>query len=374
MSEDWRTPPRTGKRQSNPYSVLEEGYYTPREKSGPLKEKVGIDQQTWYPTAMSDETTKGATVKSIAGYLTKSKVGHLVMKPVEEPTKVDLITFKINVGTALLKCKSTNEGGHVHLILNQEEYRDKINNETATLPGKTIRPRKPIGDTVTTASYAIYKETLADFELSEEYEQQLKDLIETKFPNGLNGLEGDNGELPYNLTAKQCLTHIEGKLKDNGTATVRCYTALLNGLMTREYTNNANGAENWFKEAEADRIMANWLGYLYIPYIFIMSMAQAAFHSSDLDLKDTLAIDVKWKIYNERQKEHEKQSPMILINEQVRHEKESYRYFKSLYNQELRLLHVSQNPRKTKARAFEATAIDDWRSNIEHNLNQVNIG
>jgi hypothetical protein len=103
-------------------------------------------------------------------------------------------------------------------------------------------------------------------------------------------------------------------------------------------------------------------------------MAQAAFHSSDLDLKDTLAIDVKWKIYNERQKEHEKQSPMILINEQVRHEKESYRYFKSLYNQELRLLHVSQNPRKTKARAFEATAIDDWRSNIEHNLNQVNIG
>jgi hypothetical protein len=103
-------------------------------------------------------------------------------------------------------------------------------------------------------------------------------------------------------------------------------------------------------------------------------MAQATFHSSDLDLKDTLAIDVKWKIYNERQKEHEKQSPMILINEQVRHEKESYRYFKSLYNQELRLLHVSQNPRKTKARAFEATAIDDWRSNIEHNLNQVNIG
>jgi hypothetical protein len=100
---------------------------------------------------MSDETTKGATVKSIAGYLTKSKVGHLVMKPVEEPTKVDLITFKTNVGTAQLKCKSTNEGGRVYLILNQEEYRDKIKDETATLPCKTIRPKKPIGDTVTTA-------------------------------------------------------------------------------------------------------------------------------------------------------------------------------------------------------------------------------
>jgi hypothetical protein len=210
---------------------------------------------------MSDETTKGATVKSIAGYLAKSKDGHLVMKPVVEPTKVDLITFKTNVGTAFLKCRSTNEGGHVHLILNQEEYRDKINDETAALPCKTIRPIKPMGDTVTTASYAIYKETLADFELSEEYEQQLKDLIETKFPNGLNGLEGDNGELPYNLTAKKCLIHIKGKLKDNGTATVRCYTTLLNGLMTREYTDNANGAENWFKEAKADRIMANRLVY-----------------------------------------------------------------------------------------------------------------
>jgi hypothetical protein len=242
------------------------------------------------------------------------------------------------------------------------------------MPSKTIRPKKPIGNTVTTASYTIYKEALADFELSEEYEQQLKDLIETKFPNGLNGLEGDNGELPYNLTAKKCLTHIEGKLKDDGTATVRCYTALLNSLMTREYTDNANGAENWFKEAEADRIMANRLGYPYIPYIFIMSMAQAAFYNSDLDLKDTLAIDVKWKIYSERQKEHKKQSPMILIDEQERHEKETYKYFKNLYNKEFRLLHVSQNPRKTKARAFEATAMENWKSNVEHNLNQVNIG
>jgi hypothetical protein len=112
---DWGTPSRTGKRQPNPYSVLEEGHYTPREKSGPTKEQVGIDQQTWYPTAMSDETNKGA-IKSIAGYLIKSKVGHLAMKPVEEPTKVDLITFKTNVGTVLLKCKSTNEGGHVNLI------------------------------------------------------------------------------------------------------------------------------------------------------------------------------------------------------------------------------------------------------------------
>jgi hypothetical protein len=58
----------------------------------------------------------------------------------------------------LLKCKSTNKGGHVYLILNQEEYRHKIKDETATLPCKTIRPKKPIGDTVTTASYAIYKE------------------------------------------------------------------------------------------------------------------------------------------------------------------------------------------------------------------------
>jgi hypothetical protein len=105
--------------------------------------------------------------------------------------------------------------------------------------------------------------------------------------------------------------------------------------MTREYTDNANGAENWFKEAEADRIMTNRLGYPYIPYSLIMGIAQGAFHNCDLDLKDTLAIDVKWKIYSEGQKERKKQSPMILIDEQERHEKESYRYFKDLYNKDL---------------------------------------
>jgi hypothetical protein len=65
---------------------------------------------------------------------------------------------------------------------------------------------------------------------------------------------------------------------------------------------------------------------------------------------------------------------MILIDEQETHEKETYKYFKILYNKELRLLHVSQNPRKTKARAFEATTMEDWKSDVEHNLNQVNIG
>jgi hypothetical protein len=72
-----------------------------------------------------------------------------------------------------------------------------------------------------------------------------------------------------------------------------------------------------------------------------MGIAQGAFHNCDLDLNDTLAIDVQWKIYSEGQKEHKKQSPMILIDEQERHEKESYRYFKDLYNKDLRLLHVS---------------------------------
>jgi hypothetical protein len=75
------------------------------KKSGPTKEKVGIDQQTWYPTAMSDGTTKGAAIKSIAGYLTKSKGGHMIMKPVEEPTKV--VPFFRSLGSKLvLKLKS----------------------------------------------------------------------------------------------------------------------------------------------------------------------------------------------------------------------------------------------------------------------------
>jgi hypothetical protein len=62
--------------------------------------------------------------------------------------------------------------------------------------------------------------------------------------------------------------------------------------------------------------MANRLGYQYIPYSLIMGIAQGAFHNSNLDLKDILAIDVKWKIYSERQKERKIQSPMILFDEQ----------------------------------------------------------
>jgi hypothetical protein len=70
----------------------------------------------------------------------------------------------------------------------------------------------------------------------------------------------------------------------------------------------------------------------------------------------------------ERQKEQKLQTPMEIIDE-----KERYNHFKRLYNKEQQLLHVSQNPRKTKARAFEATAMEDWKSHMEHDLNQVHI-
>jgi hypothetical protein len=103
-----------------------------------------------------------------------------------------------------------------------------------------------------------------------------------------------------------------------------------------------------------------------------MGIAQGAFHNCDLDLKDTLAKDVKWKIYSEGQKEHKKQ--IVMMDEHERHEKETYKYFKNLYNKDLRLLHIRQNPRKTTARAYEAIAMDDWRLDVEHNLNQMNIG
>jgi hypothetical protein len=97
-----------------------------------------------------------------------------------------------------------------------------------------------------------------------------------------------------NSPTDQCLTHIESKRKNDGTATVRCYTNLLSNMLERRHTDNTNGTENWFKETEADRIMArimaSRLRYPYIPYSLIMGVAQGAFHNSNLDLKNTLAI------------------------------------------------------------------------------------
>ena len=59
-------------------------------------------------------------------------------------------------------------------------------------------------------------------------------------------------------------------------------------VVQRPHTRAANGAEDWFKAAEDNRMMAKELGFPYIAYHIIMSSAKEAFRESGFDKESVL--------------------------------------------------------------------------------------
>ena len=161
----------------------------------------------------NDSDMPESTFTSVAGLLKDAKAN---MDPVAEPTKVDIVTFRRCVASALTRCASAtlSKGGHAFLVLDKSDYRNRLEDQEAELPlmPKThVRP----ADAASKHQWYTYKYNVEVYEQSEAYDQQVKEIIIGKFPGGLTGKKDKEGYLPINLTAKEALAYIEGKLRDN---------------------------------------------------------------------------------------------------------------------------------------------------------------
>eukprot|EP00536_Pseudo-nitzschia_multiseries_P004972 jgi/Psemu1/11400/gm1.11400_g len=145
--------------------------------------------------------------------------GAKTMLPVNNPTKMDLVKFKSNLATALTKCSPTSYvGGHVFLILDQEEYRNRVQDQDIDLPEQPTKPKLPPN-------------------VTSKYDQQALDIIQRKFPGGLNGLKDDEGNLPIKLFAKEALKPLEGNIITGPGAD---HLNILQNSLSRKYEPNTN--------------------------------------------------------------------------------------------------------------------------------------
>jgi hypothetical protein len=304
---------------------------------------------------MSEE--KATTVKSIETYIKMDKDKN-VMKPLKEPTKMQVIKFKRQLATALMKCRGAPQlvGGHVYLILTESEFRLRINDPKAILPTAPEIPVAPATAEATSASVYIFREAQKAYELHTEYEQQTKDLLEKKFPNGAIGLQDEDGEIPYGTTAKSIFNHIEGKLHDD-TEVNDTYLTLLQDILDMPYETSSSGAEEWFKKADDNNLLIKQLGCSPIQQSIIMRCAQRAFTRSDYDMKDILGIEKSWKIKKKANAYHADTET-------------GYKAFKKHYNSELAILYVKQ-AKKPKKKAYQTEEIEEWKTAMESNIHSI---
>lgn len=299
------------------------------------------EYEYWDDMTSATETTKLGDLLEIA-----------TMKPNGSPTAIDVINFKKKLATALAKCKTKDwkVGGHVYLILNETEYREKVDDPNARLPeapkNPVLRdndPKNPISST----ELKLHEKSEQVYGDHQELDQQVKDVIAALFPRSLDGLREEDGEFKISLTGKKMLNHLETAVEDKILSN-RCYKSIVQEMLQRPY-------KSWFQAAENDRNMSARLRREPIPYFLIIVAAQDAFMDSGIPKDKIRDLEREWKTKLDKYSYDENTEA-------------TYKAFKEHYIHKLRLLHVDIG--KTSNKAYSAREIDNKIADVAGELRQ----
>ena len=343
----------------NPYSVLA----TPTEPPEvPDRKTAALTETDSIGSEISDYWDDADTMTSPEDKNTDSLATHMKEQgkeePNDDPSLMDLIKYKARLATALTKCCMDKYfGGYVFIIMNdEEEYQNRIGDHERQhkMPEQPTRPKVP--DEPTRGDLFRYAKDKKAHKEYLQYNQEAVDLIERKFPGGLNGLKDDAGNLPIQLTAKAALSHITNNIVSEP---AKDHSKILQGLLSRTYQPNAKGAEDYFVEANSDRLMAKHLGFPYIPYSMIMTSAQTAFANSAFDDDLIHKIDTKWNSIKAAEPAYKDTDSRT-----------SYIAFKNHYNKELKILYKLKPRANRKGTAHQATEVMDreWKEQVEESV------
>lgn len=182
----------------------------------------------------------------------------------------------------------------MYLILDEQQFKHKISEESVYSSKPEVPPRDPTGTTSKTLSREISRQEKALY-LHTEYDTQTINLLVTKFPNGSIGLLDKDGDLPWKTTAKSLLDHIGGKIH-NTKEVNDSYLHLVRETLDLKLTMSAAGADEYFQRIENKQSTIEQLEHNKISYELIIASAQRAFENSGYDLRDVLSLNSEWEI------------------------------------------------------------------------------
>ena len=167
-------------------------------------------------------------------------------------------------------------GGQTYLVLIEEEYKMRFNDQQKTIPLRPIEPTPYDNSTYTTKSWKIFKHKLALYSETHKYDWQVITLIKLKFPKSLHGLYNKYGHLLLDTTALLALEKVKANIVDKS-ETTRCCQEIRTNLSGRKHTRMANGAEDYFWRTEQDQLMLARLGSPRVSYHIVIADGTVAF-------------------------------------------------------------------------------------------------
>lgn len=143
----------------------------------------------------------------------------------------------------------------------------------------------------------LYKKNIKKYELSEEYDKQMKDLLIEAFPGCANARMEGGMHLPDHITSSQLLTDLI-TISEISEASRNCSRVIYNrfgdGPMGHTYKPNPSGPSAFFKAIDKDLKLAKQLNEDSINYNIAMKKAKEAFWKCGHEKIDLNRLETKW--------------------------------------------------------------------------------
>jgi hypothetical protein len=144
----------------------------------------------------------------------------------------------------------------------------------------------------------LYKKNIERYELAEEYDKQMKDLIIETFPGSANARMEGGMHLPDHVTSKQLLTDIITR-SEISEASRNCgriiYNRFGDGPTGHTYKPNPIGPSAFFKAVDKDLKLAKQLNEDSINYNVAMKKAKEAFWKCGHEKIDLNRLETEWE-------------------------------------------------------------------------------
>ena len=224
------------------------------------------------------------------------------------PTILEVLEFKADLIEGLRRCTYRgNNQGHTYLIEEEEELREQTKDKTAEVTERPKAPKEPkeptdIEDDKLWDRFErmelLYKKNIKRYELAEDYDKQIKDLLIEAFPGCENHhLEGGT-HLPDHITGKRILEDLSdrSKLSEASRSCGRViYNRFGDGPTGHTYKPNENGPSAFFQAIDKDLKLARELDENTISYTVAMKKAKEAFWKCGHEKNDLNRLETDWE-------------------------------------------------------------------------------
>ena len=219
--------------------------------------------------------------------------------------RADIDLFKDHLSNILATASHPkHSGGCAHLLDDEARYRERLGDDTATLPTTTDRPISPSASTATTVLWKQYEQEKKVFDLETHCRDKCMKFIVKRYPVIMKRLRNKFDALPLQLTLLDAFAHILSNVTDAVDTREEYVKTHLMFLSLTFQASEEDGLSNYFEKiTKLLRRMEVLDGGKEYDKATIVSQCQSVIRNSGINKRELRLIDKGWVVEDKNKPE-----------------------------------------------------------------------